>query len=112
MSIKTGSLYQVFLEGMSVGVALLAAGSFALCQKVRPKLNGKVLGFVTGISKASFCIYLVHVFVIYCFGHFHITVDILPPLISIPLLSCLNMILSYIVYRILVKLPIINRWIV
>lgn len=112
MSIKSGGLYQKFLEGMSVGVALLAAGLLGLCQNIRLKRNGKALKIVTEISKASFCIYLVHVLVIDFFNFLNISVNLLPSLISIPLLSCLNLVLSYCCYYILSKIPIINRWIV
>ena len=112
MSIKSGKLYQNFFEGMSVGVALLAIGLFGLVQTINLNQNGIVLKLVTKISKASFCIYLVHIFIIYGFEFLDISVNMLPSLISIPLLSCLNIGLSYCCYYILSKIPIINRWIV
>lgn len=62
VSIKNGSLYENFLEGMSVGIALLAAGLFGL--------------------------------------------------LSIPVLSCVNLALSYCCYCILSKIPFVNRWLV
>ena len=112
MSIKSGGLYQNFFEGMSVGVALLATGLFGLSQKIRLSQNGKLLKAITKISKASFCIYLVHVFIIHCFNYLNISVNLFPTLVSIPLLSCVNLALSYCCYCILSKIPIIRRWLV
>lgn len=112
LSVKSGSLYPNFLEGMSVGVALLATGLFGLGQRIRLNPDGKALKAVTKISKASFCIYLVHVFFIYFFNAWSISVNLLPPLISIPLLSCVNLTLSYCCYCILSKIPVINKWLV
>lgn len=112
MSVKKGSLYQNFLEGMSVGVALLATGLFSLLQSVRLKPGGLIIKIVTKISKASFCIYLSHVFVIYLFNFLNISVGLFPCLISIPLLSLANLALSYCCYCVMSKIPIVGRWLV
>ena len=112
MSTKTGNLYQNFLEGMSVGVALLAIGLFGLFQRIQLKDNSKVKKTIIQISKASFCIYLVHIFVIYLFVFLNISVNLFPCLISIPLLSCVNLALSYCCYCVLSKIPVVNKWLV
>lgn len=112
LSIKTGSLYQNFLEGMSVGVALLAMGLFGLCYNLRASIKGSASAVVTKISKASFCIYLVHVFILHLFDYFGISVNDFPCLISIPVLSCVNLALSYGIYYVLSKIPVVNRWLV
>jgi len=66
MSVEQGSLYEVFLEGMSPCVALMAVGIFGLVTCfAKPGTKGG--SFVTRISNASFCIYLVHIFFIYIF---------------------------------------------
>ncbi len=112
MSIKSGYLYQNFFEGMSIGVSLLAAGIFGVCTRLSPKQNGITMKIVTRISKASFCIYLFHVFIIYFFMEHNITVSFLPTLISIPLVALLNFALSYCCYFILSKIPVINKWLI
>lgn len=112
MSMRTGSLYQNFLEGMSIGVALMAAGIFGTIKAIDIKLSGAVSFAVTYISKASFCIYLVHIFFIYIFLLFGFSVTAIPCIISIPLLSAAIMLLSIFVYRVISRIPIINRWII
>lgn len=112
MSIKNGSLYQNFLEGMSLGVALLAMGLFGLCYNLRASIKGRASAVMTKISKASFCIYLVHVFFLHLFDYFSISINDFPCLISIPVLSCVNLALSYGFYLVLSKIPVVNRWLV
>ncbi len=112
MSIQSGSLYQNFLEGMSVGVALLATGLFGWSQAIPFSQNGKLGKAVTKISKASFCIYLVHVFVIHLFDFLHVSVNMVPTLLSVPLLSGVNLAVSYVCYCVLSRIPIVNKWLV
>lgn len=112
MSVSKGALYDGFLEGMSVGVALMAVGVFALCVIWSKRLNGKPAAMITFISKASFCIYLVHVFFIYLLPHFNMTVFMLPTILSIPAISALNLILCSIIYWVLAKIPIVKKWLI
>lgn len=112
MSKKNGSLYQGFLEGMSIGVALLAMGLFGLCYNLRASIKGLTSAVITKISKASFCIYLAHVFILHLFDFLSISVNGFPCLISIPVLSCVNFALSYVCYYVLSKIPFVNRWLI
>lgn len=112
MSVRTGSLYQGFLQGMSVGVSLLAAGIFGVCYSLKNNIKGKTAAVISSLSKASFCIYLVHVFWIYCFNAWGISVNDFPCLISIPLISSLNLALSFCTYFLLSKIPLIRKWLI
>lgn len=112
VSVKNGILYEGFLEGMSVGVALLATGIFGLFYNMKDKMSCKASILCTKLSKGSFCIFLVHVFVIYLFGYFGIGVNDFPCFVSIPLLSALNLFLSYVIYFIMSKIPFVNRWLI
>ena len=111
MSVEQGSLYEVFLEGMSPFVALMAVGIFGLVT-CYTKPGSKGSSFITRIANASFCIYLVHIFLIYIFNSIGLTVSILPSLISIPFLAGINFLCSYIVYLLLSHIPIAKKYIV
>ena len=104
--------YQGFLEGMSVGTAFLATGIFGFCTHWIKYIKRTFLKIITFISNASFCIYLIHIFFINIFQYLGINTLILPPIISIPVIALLNLILSSIVYILLSKIPIINKWII
>lgn len=112
MSVYLGSFYKGFLEGMSVGVALLAVGVFGLCMHGSRRLTRSCAAGCAYLGKASFCIYLVHVFFLYLFAHFKLTVFALPTIFSIPLLSAANLILCCGVYWGLSKIPLVSKWLI
>ena len=79
--------------------------------------NKKSMGTIfkrifTSISKASFCIYLVHKFFIYIFDLNGLKVSILPAFLSIPLLVSANLICSVIVYFVLSRIPVVNKYLI
>ena len=133
LSARDNTLNEFFFEGMSIGVCLLAVGLFTLGLRIsgqtgtrgqRENKSGvpsqspdgtwfKHPGsWATRLSKASFCIYLVHVFFIYLFEKAGLTVLLFPCLFSIPVIALLNLTLSYGVYLIMKRIPIVNRWLV
>lgn len=110
VSVATGTLWQLFLEGMSPGVALMAFGlfgaAFYLCRDGwRPR-------FAERLSKASFCIYLVHMLFVYLLTHVGFTVTLAPSLISIPLLVLTVLAGGYGVYAVLSRIPVVNRYLI
>lgn len=110
VSVATGTLWQLFLEGMSPGVALMAFGlfgaAFSLCRYGwRPR-------FAERLSKASFCIYLVHMLLVYLLTSCGFTVALAPSLVSIPILVCAVLAGGYTVYLVLSRLPVVNRYLI
>lgn len=112
-SLRAGALEERFLEGMSVGVCLLAAGLFSLLYPAgRDMKPGKGRAFVTAVSRASFCIFLVHVLWLEVFAYFGLTAAAFTPIISIPLLAALNAALSFLCWWLLAKVPFVRRWLI
>ncbi len=112
MSAQNGLLYTGFLEGMSLGVALLAAGIFGLGSSITTPENEFLRKGMAFISKASFCIFLSHVFFIYLLRMNGLSVNILPTIISIPLITLLIFTCSLLLYPILTRIPIVNKWLI
>lgn len=112
MSAKNGLFYTGFLEGMSLGVALLAAGIFGLGSSVTTLDNELFRKSIVFISKASFCIFLSHVFFIYLLPHTGLSTSILPTIISIPLITLLIFTCSLLLYPILACIPVVNKWLI
>ena len=104
MSTRAQALYTGFLEGMSVGVAFLAVGIFGLCCREN-KLSKTAV--IRQLSNGSFCIYLVHVFMIYFLQELGIH-TFSPYIVSIPLISLLNLLLSFVVYAVLKQIPLVR----
>ena len=111
--LKTGAMEQRFLEGMSVGVCLLAAGLFSLLYLAGERLRtGRLRAAAERISRASFCIFLVHAVWLDVFSRHGLTSAAFAPLVSIPLLALGNGVLSYLCWWILSKIPFVNRWLI
>lgn len=111
-SLKQGELYLGFLEGMTVGVCLLAIGIFTACFQKKTPWKNKTAKVFTFFSKASFCIFLVHVFFISRFSYWGFTVFLLPCIVSIPMVVLGNLLLSTLVYLVLSRVPVMKRWLV
>lgn len=108
MSLRAGQLYTGFLEGMSVGVAVMAAGAFILGFSLRHHF----FRFWTALSKASFCTFLVHMFLLYEFNRHGLSVLIGPPLVTIPLSVLCNLALCFCIYQILSRIPVVKKYLV
>lgn len=99
---------------MTLGVCFLAIGIFGVCYCVGPRM-GKITSAVTGyISKASLCIYLIHMFILYEMGDLKLTVSTLPILciISVPMVMAVCFAISIGIYFILSHIPIVKKWLV
>lgn len=110
MSLRQGSTYTGFFEGMSVGPALLGAGVFGLCLSVK-RTPLRALGWITTqLSRGSLCIYVCHAFFLETFAIGRLPG--LPTLLSIPLLALGNLALCYVIYFLLSKIPVVKKWLV
>ncbi|NLO22238.1 MAG: acyltransferase family protein [Syntrophomonadaceae bacterium] len=112
ISANNGLLYTGFLEGMSLGVALLAAGIFGLGSSLTTPDNELLRKSIAFISKASFCIFLTHMFFIYLLRMNGLSVSIWPTIISIPLITLLIFTYSLLLYPILARIPVVNKWLI
>ena len=106
-SMQTGALYQPLLEGMSIGVALMAAGVFGFIAAKKTPYGNTTLKVAVHLSKASFCVYLVHLFFLYTLD----SIGISHQAYYIPALVIGILAASLLVHLILSKIPILNRWI-
>lgn len=99
-----------FLEGMNVFVFLEVLGIWGLCQTISfPKKGEKLVIFM---SKASFCIYLVHIFFLQGFARHGLRAANGFVLLTIPLISMLIILCCCILYIFLSKIPYVQRWLV
>jgi len=107
---QNNKLYDLFLQGNSIGVCLLAVGIFSLSSFV--KLGTVSKKAVTHLSKASFCIYLSHMFVLYLLIRAGITASLFAPILSVPLIASVILCISFAIYFVISKIPILNKWII
>lgn len=110
LSKQLSYLNELFLQGTSIGVCLLAAGIFSVSPFI--KLNNIAEKVVVFFSKASFCIYLAHMFILYELAHWGIVASMMPAIYSIPLISVFAISICLILYMIIRKIPLVNKWII
>lgn len=106
----TGSPDEHFLEGMGAPIFLVVVGVWGLCQTVSlPKKGEKLVIF---LSKASFCIYLTHIFFLQGFARWGLRAVNGPAMLTIPSISGLIIFCCCIVYAVLSRIPYVQRWLV
>jgi len=111
-SIMTGGLYEHFLEGMTAGVCMLAAGIFSLCVPGSEKVSGRAAAVYAFMSKASFCVYLVHIFALKGFYLLGVTVRAAHCIVTIPALVAAVLLVSLLVYLPISRIPWVKRWLI
>lgn len=72
----------------------------------------KSADFIVKISKLTFGIYLVHEFFNLIFGKIGFSVDIISPIVMIPLRSIITFILSLLVILVVSKIPVLKKYII
>ena len=110
-SARAGELKTPFLEGFSPGPCLMAAGMFSLCEALAPRLNARLNTAAERLSRASFCIYLVHIAVLRLLNG----IGLRPgwhPLLTVPALAVLCGAGSYLLYLPLSRIPWVRRWLI
>ena len=110
-SMRAGALVEIFLEGWSPGPMLMAAGLFGLLIGVKT-LPNKLLKFTGRLAKASFCIYLVHVFFLYTLRDLGLSASVGLPLLSVPGTALLILGLSWLVYEVLHHIPVVKTYLI
>lgn len=110
-SLRAGTLAEMFLEGWSPGPMLMAAGLFGLLLGVK-RWPEPLRRFTVGLSRASFCVYLVHVFFLYILQSLGVTASAGLPLLSIPGVSLLLLTLSWLVYGLLSRIPVVKTYLI
>jgi len=107
---RAGALSEIFLEGMSPGPMLMAAGLMGLAV-TRPSWPEGPRRVTEGLSKASFCVYLSHIFFLRALARLGLTSAVMP-LFTIPVLVVLMLALSWAVYLVLRRIPVVRTWLI
>ena len=110
LSVRGGWFNQLLIQGNAVGVYMQAIGLFGLCTALMK--NRTRAPALKTVSDASFCIYLVHLFFLGLLDVAGINVTNLNPLWSAPVMALAIFGASFLVWLILRRIPIVNRWLI
>ena len=111
-SLKNGTFYEGFLSGVSPNVFITGVGIYSVCMNTANHMSNKIKDICKTLSSASFCIYLVHVFVIYLFAHIGFTYQTVNMALYVPAASLLNLLICLVLWRIIRCIPILNKYII
>lgn len=109
-SLAAGKPDSHFLEGMGVGMLLVAAGEWGLCRRVSLPEGAERLAAY--LSNASFCVYLTHVFILQALARHGLRAAEEPALFSVPAISLLIIAICCGLYGALFRLPMVRRWLI
>ena len=110
LSLRAGTLVQTLLQGNSPGVCLQAAGIYGFC--VSAFSHKEKWPAAETISKASFCIYLVHLFFLDFLNARGIAAGIYPPIWMVPVLVAVMFAAGFGVWLVLRRIPVVNKYLI
>lgn len=105
VSMIKGSFYQEFLNGFSPGVALMAAGIFGAVSALYRGRSAASMPRVVKLSKASFCIFLVHHFYVMLLRTYLYFAYKYLCILVIPAQAAVVFLLSVLTYMLLSRIP-------
>lgn len=105
-SIHSQTFNTSFLSGTSLGVCFLALGNFTFLLHYKGKYWTQFL------SKASFAIYLTHVFFLTIFMEKAWIYPLFPLGLQVPVLVLMTLVPSLLSYLVLSKIPLVNKWLI
>ena len=109
-SVKTGALYQVFLQGSAPGVCLQAAGLYGFCAARWQDRDRWPMAET--VSKASFCIYLTHLFFLDFLAGRGLSAGTLPPVWGVPVLAAAAFGGGFLVWLVLRRVPVVKTYLI
>lgn len=110
MSLRRGELYQGFLQGNAPGVCLEAAGVYGFC--VSAFARRTACRAEETVSRASFCIYLVHLFFLDILTGRGLSAGVYPPIWAVPCLTAVMFLGGFLVWLILRRVPVVNKYLI
>lgn len=112
LSARAGELKTPLLEGFSLGPCMMAAGVFSLCVHAGPRLPRRLRPAVQRLSKASFCMYLVHIAVLRLMYAAGLGAGRSLTALTIPAAAAICGACSFLVYLMLSRIPWVRRWLI
>lgn len=108
---NAGKSTETFYSANSINVLLMSMAMFVWF-KYNLKGNDKLNKIIIKLSKYSFGAFLVHIFILQVLHAFGIQSTSFHPILSVPAITIVTTIASYLISLILNKIPLINKYIV
>ena len=114
LSVKTGSATSFFTFSFSLSSFLSTAACFVFFryEVSKIKLSEKSIKIIGRISKNMFGLYLIHALVLRLLLNFGLSALSFNAALSVPVVSLVTFILSYIIVELISMIPILNKYII
>lgn len=109
-SVKGGALSSIYIQGSAPGVVVQAAGIFGFCVSLLHQKESCLV--LETVSKASFCIYLVHLFFLDFLSARGFAAGLYPPVWAVPALVAVMFAAGFAVWLVLRRIPWVNRYLI
>lgn len=109
-SMAAGQADTHFLEGMGVPMWLLAVGIYGLCQSA--SIPAGLRRTAEYLSKASFCVFLTHIFFLKAFSRLGVNALMGPVAVTAPLVAALLLGCGCLVYEVLRRVPVVREYLI
>lgn len=110
LSVGRGELALPLLQGTAPGVCLQAAGIYGFC--VSTFSGRQSCRWTETVSRASFCIYLVHLFFLDGLVGRGLTAGNYPPLWAVPAEAAVLFAAGFLVWLALRRVPVVNKYLI
>ncbi len=110
VSLRQGALYQDLIQGYAPGVVLQAAGLFGWC--VSRYAQSPAPAACETVSKASFCIYLVHLFPLDLLAARGLSAGFYHPAWAVPVLCAVLFACGFAVWLVLRRIPVVRKYLI
>ncbi len=110
-SLDAGVLSEHYLSGNALCALMLATGIFAMAYHTDIR-SLKAKSVILWMSKSSFCVYLIHMLVIYILKDNGFDTKFATGLISVPVYAFVVIAICMGVYGILSKIPFVKKWLI
>ena len=114
LSLENETVDMHYIEGMTVGTACIASGICGFVVSISNDKLSKLRYITTPFSKSALCIYMCHLIVLYVLNLYGM-LDVFnswAPIASIPVISLILMVLSFVVYLVLSCIPVLRKVII
>jgi len=106
----SGSFYEAFLNSLNIFTLLEATAVFVFIKNIN--FSTRYYSFIIRFSKATFGIYIIHILLMHVVLDFWgIDSSLLNPVVFIPIYSVLVFVVSYTIVSVLMRIPIIKRFV-
>ena len=99
-------------EYFSSTVLMESVAVFVFFKYSNPKLSEKSVRILSGLSKYSFGVYLVHPMILETFSRLGLDVQTFSPILSIPVILIAGAVVSFVISALLNRIPVLKKYIV